>query len=169
MKPEVLTMWRIELLHVAVVHFPIAILMLVAMLEWIVSGRRFVNKESLFLQKMEYVLLCVGTLSVWAAWFTGGLAEDVVNRVICDPTVTERHEDFALWTAWLFTAALLISTIAPRVKAAGKQKILSILQLIIITAGAVTLGLTSHLGASLIHQQGAAVYKPSETCEEFAE
>mgnify|MGYP000374228160 CR=1 FL=1 len=79
--------WRTEVFHPLIVHFPIALL-LVAFLFKIIALK---YKREVW-ERGGTVLLGLGVLSVWAAIFTGGLAEDIVSKNLCDPAVLEEHQ-----------------------------------------------------------------------------
>lgn len=160
------SMLRDELLHVAVVHFPIAFLALAGFcaLVFLVSGRGF---------QTLLVALTLGVAIGWIAILTGGWAEDVVNRVICDPTVTHRHEDWAdytMWSAtsaWLLAVGIAIKRLFGKARAPGFLPRAALAAMLVFSAGAVLW--TGHLGASLVYQQGAAVYQPLPQCPEFSD
>ncbi len=150
-------MLRDELFHPAVVHFPIALLSLASVLAifWLFFGRG---------HKTLMVVLFFGVAGGWLAILTGGWSEDVVNRVICDPTVTQAHEQWAEWAVWIASAALPIVLSGYFRKARFPLRALATMMLVFV-AGAVLYA--GHLGATLVYQQGAAVYKPTPQCTEF--
>jgi uncharacterized membrane protein len=154
------SMLRDELFHPAVVHFPIAFLTLCGGLAvfWLVTNRGLST------------LLLIATLGVvggWLAILTGGWAEDVVNRVVCDPTVTQEHERWAEWAVWSASAALPLLILAflrgKKGFAFGPRSIVA--AIFIFVAGSVIY--VGHLGARLVYQQAAAVHQPSLQCTEF--
>lgn len=154
------SMLRDELFHPAIVHFPIALLALsgVLALGWLIFRR---GTSTLLL------ILTLGVLGGWLGIITGGWAEDVVNRVICDPTVTQTHEQWAEWATWAASAALPLVAFAAlrsqRVLPFGVRALVTCL--LLFSSGSVLWA--GHLGASLVYQQGAAVYKPGPQCTEF--
>lgn len=154
------SMLRVELFHPAIVHFPIALLALsgVLALGWLIFRR---GTSTLLL------ILTLGVLGGWLGIITGGWAEDVVNRVICDPTVTQTHEQWAEWATWAASAALPLVAFAAlrsqRVLPFGVRALVTCL--LLFSSGSVLWA--GHLGASLVYQQGAAVYKPGPQCTEF--
>jgi len=79
---------RTEIWHPLSVHFPIALLL---------AGTLFVIIGALLkrhgLTGNGYLLILLGTVGAWIAVFTGNLADGVVSRELCDPTVLERHEN----------------------------------------------------------------------------
>jgi uncharacterized membrane protein len=160
-------MWRIELVHPLVVHFPIALLIF-GTVAWIVG--RFAGSDS----KLAYLVpagrtaLLVGTVFAWIAIYTGVLANREVARTLCDPRVKHAHEDYAYLVSYLFSGALVVelSTIFLQLKAHLKRGILVLVGVALLT-GCGLLGYTSHKGGQLVYQQGAAVYQPSDRCVEF--
>lgn len=160
MTPSVPSIWRIELLHPAVAHFPVALLVAggtLSALAWLPPVRRRMG----WLRDAALLNLVLGTLGAGAALLTGEEAEDVVNRVICDPEATQLHEQLAQATLGTAIAAIIVLVLArkwPKVELPG----------VVLALGAAALvGLTGHRGAELVYQQGAAVYHPSAGCEEF--
>lgn len=90
------------LLHPAVVHFPLALLIAgagaAAVGEW--RGRPKLTEAATW-------LLWLGAASLWAALGLGLLAEKTAPHVPSAWEVLEAHETAAFWTAGLFTAAAL--------------------------------------------------------------
>ncbi|WP_408914507.1 DUF2231 domain-containing protein [Christiangramia sp. SM2212] len=111
-------------------------------------------------------LLLLGVIGVWIAIYTGDLADGIVSRQLCDPTVLKEHENFAYTTAWIFTATLILEFLMKYVDLL-KNRITSVLLVILILAGSGTLTYVGHLGAELVYQQAAGVNIPSEDCSEF--
>lgn len=163
---------RVELLHPLIAHFPIGCLSLAVALQVIFQFIRAIAKrEILTLRTTSDIVLGFGVLGAWAAVLAGDEAEDIVNRVICDPTVTAEHEYYAKLASILFSISLAF--VLARIVLRKKE--LSLLFRSILEVGVVALQLsglaallyTGHLGASLVYQQGAAVYHPSPECVEF--
>ena len=158
-------MWREELWHPMVVHFPVALLLFGALL----YAAQFALPLSLKAQTLfsARVLLTAGTLGAWLAIWTGERADSVVGRTLCDPLVLEAHENYAYIMAWLFTVGVALDYGSMCFK---KERLLFRLRIAFLLAFAVGAGLTGyigHLGAKLVYQQAAAVYQPSEDCSEF--
>ncbi|MEX1213001.1 MAG: DUF2231 domain-containing protein [Balneolaceae bacterium] len=164
--PTVPDMWRAELWHPMVVHFPIALLLGAAVLRWIhlATGR---NRFPV-LYSCSKGMLVVGALFSWLAIYTGDIADSIVTRALCDPTVLEAHEQLAMWTAFLFTIAAILDLIHDYWKWNDwKGSFATWTVAILLLAGSAGLSYTAHLGASLVYQQGAAVYHPTDGCTEF--
>ena len=156
--------WRTEIFHPLSVHFPIALLC-VALLFKLIS--LFTARE--MWTKGGSVLLFLGTLGAWVAIYTGDLADGIVSRKICDPTVLKEHQNFAYYTAWTFTASLLpdLFSYFKQTFLQQKRKLLNILTVLLMAAGTALLIYVGHLGANLVYQQGAGVYHPDSDCSGF--
>ena len=153
--------WRTEVFHPLSVHFPIVLLLLATLFKLI----------SLWSSKITWdhggrVLLVLGVIGVWISIYTGNLADGIVSRQLCDPTVLKEHENFAYTTAWIFTIALFIELISNYVDLL-KTRIISIILVLMLLSGSATLTYVGHLGAELVYQQAAGVNVPSEDCSEF--
>lgn len=159
--------WRVELLHPLVVHFPLALL-LCGTAAWLVGHWTRRRERWAFLLPAGRLMLSVGAASAWVAVYTGDLADAEVVRTLCDPTVVEAHEEYAIIVAAIFTGALVIE-FASLLNAALERwrHIIAIAVGVALIGGAALLGYVGHLGSTLVYQQGAAVYHPSENCTEF--
>lgn len=161
------SMWRTELWHPLLVHGPIALLFagtgmrLVGMIH-----RRYPALR--FLVPAGRLLLVVGTIGAWAAVYTGTLADAEVARSLCDPTVVEAHEFWAYRVSWLFTGAVLLDGVLWIGRSSlWVRRGLMLLLAGSLLAGSTGLGYVGHLGATLVFQQGAAVYHPGPDCAAF--
>lgn len=164
---ELPSLWRTELWHPMVVHFPIVLLIGAAFLR---SFSKFFKSENeAFLIKTSRLSLFVGIITVWIAVYTGTLADAIVVRELCDPTVLEDHENAGYTIGILFTIVALFDLGA--IKFLREREFLNSLSEWVIIAtlliGAAYVGYSAHLGASLVYQQGAAVYEPTVGCSEF--
>lgn len=165
-------MWREELLHPLLAHFAVALLpvALFFRLTYLAAKKRH---GFAFLLPASRLLLILGAVAAWVAVFTGDIAEDIVNRVICDPTVTHDHEELAEWTAYGATFVALIELVLWRwnaffeIRWSKPLKAVQAVTLLVLLASTVCLLRTGHLGTSLVYQQGAAVYHPTLECKEF--
>jgi len=160
-------MWRTELWHPLSVHFPIALLIFATL--FLLAARLLPSYKN-YLIFTGRLLLFTGIPLIWWAIYSGTLADSVVGRYVCDPTVLEDHERFAFITAYLFSAALLIEGVLSiqGLIHSGRIKTIAVaISLVILLSGAASLGYVGHLGAKLVYQQGAGVHYPSEDCGEF--
>lgn len=156
--------WRTEIWHPLVVHFPIALLLVASLfkvLNLFLKGQTWKRGGS--------ALLLLGTFGAWIAIYTGNLADGIVSRALCDPTVLKAHENSAYTLAWLFTAAFLLDAAHVFKLFKSYAKWLKLIVIILMLIGSGFIVYTGHLGAKLVYQQGAGVYMPSEDCVEFSD
>ena len=97
---------RPEVWHALTVHFPIALLP-VATITLLIS---FFVKEIYrpYWRQATTLLLLAGCVMAWIAIYTGNIADGVVGRKICDPTVLKDHEITGQTMTYLFTAAIVL-------------------------------------------------------------
>ncbi len=158
--------WRTEVFHPLSVHFPIGLLITGFLFKIIsLKYKREVWSEG------SFILLLIGTVGLWIAIYTGELADGIVSRKLCDPTVLKDHQNLAYTCAWLFTSAFTLESIARYnlVNLRIKSITLNWLSTILMSCGVLVLGYVGHLGATLVYQQGAGTYQPSADCSEFVE
>ncbi len=158
------SIWRTEVLHALSVHLPITALVLATalLLAGIFLKKNWINPAAGF-------LLITGTIGAWISMLTGDAADGIVSRNLCDPTVLKDHENAALTTSILFS---IVSAIYISQKIWLKNRfdlLLKSITLILAIAGTAFLMYVGHLGASLVYQQGAGTYQPSEDCIEFSD
>ncbi|MDX1762375.1 MAG: DUF2231 domain-containing protein [Christiangramia sp.] len=153
--------WRTEVFHPLSVHFPIVLLLMATLFKLIGlwSSRITWDQGGRF-------LLLLGVVGVWISIYTGNLADGIVSRQLCDPTVLKEHENFANTTAWIFSIALLIEILSSYIDLI-KTKLTAIILVILMLVGSGFLAYVGHLGAELVYQQAAGVNIPSADCAEF--
>ncbi|MGM0556775.1 MAG: DUF2231 domain-containing protein [Myxococcota bacterium] len=164
---ELPSIWRVELFHPLVIHFPIALL-LSGTLAWLAG--QFVDGEGTwgFLEPAGRLMLGAGVISAWIAVYTGDLANTEVARQLCDPTVVEAHEEYAFVVAGVFTGALALELASVLLDALEPwRRAITVVVGIALVAASGLLGYVGHLGATLVYQQAAGVYQPTESCTEF--
>ncbi len=154
--------WRTEVYHPLFVHFPIALLLMGTFFKIFALWGK-----GQYLYFPGTILLVTGTLSGWLAIYTGSLADGIVSRTICDPTVLKDHENAAYTMIWLFTVALIIDLAVHYKLLKLKKRLVNFLVVLILITGSGFLGYVGHLGASLVYQQAAGVYRTSPDCSEF--
>ena len=103
--------WRTEVFHPLSVHFPIALLTIAFVFKAIGIWS---YKETWKLGGS--ILLATGLAGLWISIYTGNLADGIVSRKICDPTVLKDHQNAAYVTAWIFTAAMAFDLFLPVLK-----------------------------------------------------
>ncbi|HEY9561267.1 MAG TPA: DUF2231 domain-containing protein [Anseongella sp.] len=161
------SMWRTELLHPLSVHFPLALLFTGSLLFLFVVILRK-NRTAAFLRPASRLLLWLGVVTAWIAVYTGNQADSEVTRSLCDPTVLELHEVLAYRMAYIFSAAVVLESLPFLVKIKAKlTTALTVIICALLIAGCGYLTYVGHLGASLVYQQAAGVYQPSDNCKEF--
>lgn len=160
------SIWRTELWHPKFVHFPIVCLLL-ATITGIIAfllSKNYPAKAHLKFT-MSLLLWC-GVVFFWVTFYTGKLAYSVEVRKICDPTVLKDHLLWAYISGVIFSLAMVVDIIK-RIWIAIASKWLMPVIVILMIAGSVFISYDAHLGASLVYQQGAGVYKPPEGCPGF--
>lgn len=164
------SLFRAELWHPLTIHFPIGLLIVGTLLR--ILGVAF-QRRLLFLDASRLIIF-LGTLSAWVAWYTGGIAEEEVNSKLCDPTLTHLHGDYAFYVTLIFSTVAIIDIAAYFGRTRGitslwslSSKTANVLLVLICAAGAGLLGYVGHLGAGLTYNQAAGVYVPSPQCTEF--
>lgn len=157
---------RPEVWHALSVHFPIALLP-VATIAFAISFFLGETRQK-YWRAGATLLLFAGTLMAWVAIYTGGVADGVVARKLCDPTVLKDHELAGEAMTWIFTIATALqltfmTTLAkPRLRTIGIY-----LSLILMLTGTGYLVYTGHVGASLVYEQGAGVKGYPTDCSEY--
>lgn len=159
---------RSELIHPLLVHLPIGLYP--ALLVFFLVNF-FYKKQNIRLGFQ--ILLAMTLVGLFMALKSGDLAEDVVNKVICDPTATKAHEEMGenvlIVTLIAFALEYLGFITHTTIKnyceklAKWREGIIGLCLLL----GMGFLVKTGHMGASLTYEQAAAVHRPSETCSEF--
>lgn len=154
------TMWRIELLHPAVVHFSVA-LTIVGSLFWLIGlfGAGYASCKPFSLP--AWCLLFLACLGTWASVQTGFWADHAVGRELYDPRPLKEHERYGLAFSWVLTGAVLVEALrlfVPKFRRYRKWFTLLVAVGLIASCGLVAW--TSHLGAGLVYQQGAGVQLP---------
>ena len=161
-------MWRTELWHPMAAHFPIVLLLGAAVLRMV--SIFFSKQKRDFLINSSRLSLIIGVGTAWLAIYTGSLADPIVSRQLCDPTILKDHENMAYTLGYIFSAALLIDAldfINWDKLALTKNRFKEWIVIILLIVGSAYLGYTAHLGASLVYQQAAGVYQPTANCAEF--
>ena len=120
-----------------------------------------------FLDLPGSILLVAGTIGGWIAIYTGDLADGVVSRTICDPTVLKAHENNGYTMIWLFTVALVIDVLYQLKISKFKVFWVKWIIILLMMVGSGYLAYVGHLGAQLVYQQAAGVYVPTTNCAEF--
>lgn len=157
--------WRKEWWHPVTVHFPIALL-LVATLFFLIGFFLRGEYKKVF-QNASFVLLIFGSIGAWVSLWTGDIADGIVARKLCDPTILKDHEIAAQTMTYLFTAAAILNILIFFDVFRSKLRIISVyVVFLLLLLGSGYLVYTGRLGASLVYQQGAGVLNHSVDCDE---
>ncbi|MBB6613021.1 hypothetical protein H7F15_18415 [Pontibacter sp. Tf4] len=159
------TFWRTEVWHPLSVHFPIAILLLATIAKIVAFLLR--GDQEAFWQKAGSYLLYLGCLTAWLGIYTGDMADAIVSRKICDPTVLKDHEIAAFNMAYLFSAATVLNIILSFNLLKVWPMLLRLLVVALMLAGSSYLAYAGHLGAQVVYEQAGGVNIPSTNCAEF--
>lgn len=154
------SLWRIELLHPAVVHFSVA-LTVVGSLFWLIGlfGDRHASCKPFALP--AWWLLLLASLATWASVQTGFWADSVVGRGLYDPRPLKEHERFGLAFSWVLTATVLAEAVRLFVfKVRPYRKYIALVVAAGLIVSCALMGWTAHYGAGLVYQQGAGVQLP---------
>jgi uncharacterized membrane protein len=169
MNPIVPPLLRKELYHPLLVHLPIGILPITVLFLflYLLLGKK---EKFRFFKPSFLILLFISSLALILADQTGEMAEKIINKTICDPTMTHAHSEAAevvmILTHLSFVISIIVWWFKTKKEFIHERKVDIFVFLILLTA----LGFlvkTGHLGASLTYQQGAGVYHPTPECKEF--
>ena len=123
--------------------------------------------QKIFFERVVYLLL-LGVAGAWLGIYTGDLADGIVARKLCDPTVLKDHELAAQTMTYLFTGAAVIHVLfylgllRSRLHVFAPYVIFACMLI-----GSVFLIRAGHLGALIVYQQGGGVYKHTVDCDEY--
>ncbi len=149
-------------LHPQVVHFPIAFMVIYALLEitGILSGKEF-------FQKAAYLFLFLGVLTAVLAVITGNQAADIALKwkdkgAVIPTNLISEHEEYATITMWYFTGLLVLRTyLFLKKKFNGTVKYLFI---VLAVAGLYLVYQTGDHGGKLVYRHGVGTeLKKEET------
>jgi uncharacterized membrane protein len=159
------TFWRTEIWHPLSVHFPIAILLLATIAKSVALFAQGDQKP--FWQKAGSYLLYLGVVTAWAAIYTGDMADGIVSRKLCDPTVLKDHEIAAYNVAYLFSAATALNFLLRFRLINVWAKSLRTLVVVLMLVGSGYLAYAGHLGAQVVYEQAGGVNVPTSDCAGF--
>lgn len=153
---------RTEVWHPVTVHFPIALLCfstLIMMLAPLLREKHY--RSALW---FATVTLLAGVTGAWVSFYTGQLADGIVARKICDPTILKDHEIAAQTTCFIFTTAFLPAAYLLRAPSLKLRRITFICTIGLMSVGVFFLFRTGHSGASVVYEQGGAVKNHPTDC-----
>lgn len=145
-------------IHPIVVHFPIALLMVVPLI--IVCGLLCAPHRRGFIAS-ALVLMLVGTSSLYLAMESGEAGEDALTLTEAQEDLIEEHEESAettqVWFVALTVVLFLLVVVPPVLGRELKGGSLFVPYLVFLLAyggGALSLMNTGHLGGMLVHKHG---------------
>lgn len=148
-----------EALHPAVVHFPIALLLVVPILVVLALVQR---RQRPGLSQAALVLLLLGTVGAWVAVQTGEAAEERAEGVPGIGEVLEEHEhggersrNFFTGLTLLYAGIVLLPAVLKREPSTALYGGLNAVFLVLYLMAVVTLANTASNGGRLVHEFGA--------------
>jgi len=136
--------------HPAIVHTPIALIIVSAVFE--LAGHAL-DRE--WLRRAAFAMLVVGVLGAGLAVLSGHGAEEAVEHQGVAKEAIHEHEEVAQFAWWLGLAAVVSRAVAGRVGAA--RAAVAGLALLLHLAAAVTVGIAGYRGGVLVFEHGAGV------------
>jgi uncharacterized membrane protein len=151
-------------LHPLVIHFPIALLMVVPLFLFLaIVGR----KHATGFAWSALVLLVLGTVAAFVSVSTGQAAAELADRSEAINAVLMRHEEMAEQTSSVFAGItaiyavlLLLPLVVKRLGRSQYQTIVSGVMLFVVLAGSLLLVRTAHQGGMLVHKFGVHTMLP---------
>lgn len=149
-----------DALHPAVIHFPIALL-LVAPLFLVIGALLRPDRGRLF-ALAALMLMVVGTGGAWLAVATGEANAEIVEHNSALKATLDQHEDLAGWTRNVFTVLTLIYAIIVILMFMMHEPrklvtmVLPLVFVVIYAGGAYLLATTAHQGGRLVHELGSS-------------
>lgn len=154
------SLWRIELLHPVVVHFPVALITVGAAF-WLAGRLASADGRGGFLRPSARTLLILGAVGAWAAVLSGFWAEDAVGPSVLNAPLLRDHQDLAITTAILASLLAMAevgrSALTRRRPRRRLQRAAHGVTAALLLATVVSLALAAHHGAALVYAEGAAV------------
>lgn len=157
--------WRAVVFHPLSVHFPIALLLFSTFAYAVAVFLKEENRNRWLF--MAQILLIAGVIGGWISIYTGNVADGEVSRTICDPPALKDHEITAYTATIIFSCSLGILILKKIFFASAITNLFTYFVLLLLLTGSGFLMYAGHLGATLVYQQAAGVYHPSENCQEF--
>src|SRR6185437_14992685 len=138
-------MWNFPNYHPLVVHFPIVLLIFAAFLQFLAHWKKDLNLAVL-------ILLFCGTVGAW-------LAADVFDAEPMTQALSPEarqvfhvHHQFADYTTWMATLALVLKTITFFVN--KRKQLLEFVVLVVLIGSAIAVSVAGHYGSYLVHMEG---------------
>jgi uncharacterized membrane protein len=144
-------------LHPLIVHFPIALLFVAALIDTI----GLVFKNQAMWKNTAFILYVLGALAAVAAFFTGKAAGDSVFLATEANALLTNHADMAQWVMYFFGGYALIRAVTYFAKLEGRMGIRFVVYLVGL-GGLVLVWMTAERGAQMVFQHGVGVQAVSE-------
>jgi uncharacterized membrane protein len=146
-------------LHPLIIHFPIGLLLVAPVL--VLIGILMPPKKGRTMLLAAFVLMLLGTISVFIALETGEAAAEIADRTPEINAIIQQHESLAEKTRLTFSiltvafaAILFVPTLLKREVDRMAHVIYPLVFLCFYLAGAVMLANTAHQGGRLVHEFG---------------
>ncbi|HEX2224813.1 MAG TPA: DUF2231 domain-containing protein [Thermoanaerobaculia bacterium] len=147
-----------EALHPAVVHFPIALLLVVPIFVVLALAQR---RNRAGLSQAALILLLLGTVGAWISVATGEAAEGQAEGIPGIEEVLEEHEhggedarNYFTGLTLFYTAIVLLPVILKREPSTALYGGLNAVFLVLYLLAVVSLANTAALGGRLVHELG---------------
>lgn len=155
------SIFKPELIHPMIVHFPVACLSLGVLTRFLYFALKGKGLFANFLFTSR-LLMVFGVITGWGAVLSGNLASDIVEKSLCHQAMVDEHENFAIIASVLFSAFLALDFVIERkMKDLIPLWLQNLLIFAVLFSGFGVLLAAGHRGASLVYLQGAAVQIPS--------
>lgn len=146
-------------LHPAVIHFPIALLLVAPL--FVILGALLRSERGRSFAVTALILMTIGTAGAWTAVATGEANAEVIVRNGEFRGSVERHEDLAEITRNVFTVLTLLYAVIVLLPVVGGEvrrvwtTVIPLVFLVFYLAGAILLARTAHEGGRLVHELGS--------------
>lgn len=137
-------------IHPMLVHFPIAIILLAVLLDFL----NFFLPDEWWDELKTTILYGIGTLSAIIVYYSGTLAADSVFLPSGAQSVLNEHADWAWWTVWFFGAYTVLRILLHRYKAMDRKSIRTAV-FVLALPGLFLVYETGNHGAKMVFGYGA--------------
>jgi uncharacterized membrane protein len=153
-------------IHPALVHFPIALLLIAPLFVVLGAFQRDTRGRTLLFSAL--LMMCLGTSGAFLARWSGNAAAHAAAPSAAARLVLQNHEELAETTSIVFAAltiafAAILGAIWYRNLSACRvlHKVVPLVFLVFYGAGVLLLANTAHLGGQLTHEFGVGLKTPS--------
>lgn len=142
-------------IHPMLVHFPIAILSIAILFDFI--SFFLPKKQKWWSSEATAFLYGVGAVTAIIVYFTGQAAADIVFISAEAQTVLNTHADWALWTVWFYSIYALVRILAVWRIPPEYSRSLHVISFVLSLAGLFLLYQTGDNGARMVFEHGVGV------------